>query len=401
MFARSLRCFIVLNVVVLISLSAAVSHAATTENITEIVFKETIPELMLAGESWRFSNGDTYTGQWLHNKPHGKGIYQRLNGDVYNGGFREGVMHGVGTYRFNNGDEFKGEWSKGKATGYGELKYQNGNRYVGQWLDGRRHGKGKLYYRSGSVFEGHWLHDDKSGKGLMTYRNGERYIGDYKFNKPHGHGIKTDSRGNSYRGTFSKGLQHGVGECSQEGGVIHVCLFDKGREIRDSAKLELAKAYFEKHRPTYDFEGGIAYHLQDEFTKARYYVTTRNVWWEKTVALLETQLRVRSEDNNQFLYLIVNRYTGPGVYHLRKGEILASSHDGQAIELPEDIVAHLEIKSDEQGEIHGVFNIPELSEEESNKRFKIFGGRFEAHAEPPKIMRESKSDKFIVKNQNS
>lgn len=379
MLSRSIRC-----IVLLLSLVAtSQSYAAVAEVVTEIVFKETILELMLAGESWKFSNGDSYTGMWLHNKPHGKGVYQRLNGDVYEGEFRNGYMQGVGTYKFRNGDVYTGGWNKGLTNGQGILQYQNGNRYVGGWQNGQRHGKGKLYYRSGSVYEGYWAGDDKEGKGLMTYRNGERYIGDYKNNEPHGHGIKTEADGSSYRGTFSRGLKHGVGECSQDGGVIHICLFDKGRQIRDKTKLELAKSYYEKHRPKYEFKGGIAYHLQDEFTKARYYVTTQNVWWEKTVALLETQLRIRSEDDDQFLYLIVNRYTGPGVYHLRKGEIMASTLDGTAIELPEDIVARLEIKADDHGEIQGVFSIPKLAHSESNKLYKIYDGRFEAKSTPP------------------
>lgn len=396
MFARSFG-FIAL----LLSLSTGQAFAAITEVVTEIVFKENISELMLANETWKYANGDSYTGFWLHNKPHGKGTYQRLNGDVYTGDFRNGYMSGVGTYKFSNGDTYYGEFSKGLATGRGELKYDNGNRYVGQWLEGKREGKGKLFYRSGSIYEGYWKQDSKDGKGLMTYRNGERYIGDYKANVMHGHGIKTEADGSSYRGTFSKGLKHGVGECSLEGGVIHVCLFDKGREIRDRAKLELAKAYYEKHQPVYEFEGGIAYHIQDEFTKARHYVTTKQVWWEKTVALLETQLRIRSEDNDQFLYLIVNRYTGPGVYHLRKGEILASTKDGKAIELPEDIVAHLEIKEDEEGEIHGVFNIPELAHEETDKRFKIYDGRFEAKAQPPEVSDSKDRSEFLVKNRGA
>lgn len=392
---RSFACIVLLSF-----LAASQSNAAVTEVVTEIVFKETIPELMLNGETWKFSNGDTYTGMWLHNKPHGKGVYQRLNGDVYNGEFRNGYMQGIGSYKFANGDLYTGGWDKGLTKGQGVLQYQNGNRYVGGWLSGLRHGKGKLYYRSGSVYEGYWSQDEKEGKGLMTYRNGERYIGDYKNNSPHGHGIKTEADGSSYRGTFSKGLKHGVGECSMEGGVIHVCLFDKGREIRDKAKLELAKAYYEKHQPKYEFKGGIAYHLQDEFTKARYYVTTKNVWWEKTVALLETQLRIRSEDNDQFLYLIVNRYTGPGVYHLRKGEIMASSLDGTAIELPDDIVARLEIKTDERGEIHGVFSIPQLAHSESNKLYKIYDGQFEAKSSPPKEAKENEHLDFLVKNRD-
>lgn len=383
--------------VLILSLTSLPSAAAVSTPVTEIVFNETISELMLSGESHRFSNGDSYVGFWLHNKPHGKGTYQRLNGDVYEGEFRNGYMHGVGTYKFSNGDRYEGEWKKGVTEGYGTLNYHNGNRYIGQWKQGVRWGNGKLYYRSGSVFEGGWVNDQKQGKGLMTYRNGERYIGDYKYNKPHGHGIKTDNNGEVYRGTFSKGVKHGVGECNYDGGAIRICLFNKGREIRDPQKIELAKAYYKKHQPKYEYDGGIAYHVQDEFTKARYYITTKQVWWEKTVALLETQLRIRAEDNNQFIYLIVNRYTGPGVYHLRKGDVLASTRDGEAVELPEDIVAHVEVKFDEKGEIHGVFNIPKLASGDSQKEYVIYDGRFEARAEPPQEIEDQTG--FLVKNQ--
>lgn len=383
--------------ILLIFLMSFSAKSAVTSSVTQIVFEETISELMLAEESWRFSNGDTYTGQWLHNKPHGKGVYQRLNGDVYKGEFRHGVMHGVGLYKFSNGDVYKGGWSKGVAEGRGELNYQNGNRYVGEWQLGQRHGKGVLFYRSGSIYKGQWANDQKQGKGLMTYRNGERYIGDYKYNKHHGHGIKTTSDGEVYRGTFSKGVKHGVGECNYEGGAIRVCLYDKGREVRDKQKLELAKAYFEKHQPTYEYDGGIAYHIQDEYTKSRHHVTSQQVWWEKTIALLETQLRIRTEDEGQFLYLIINRYTGPGVYHLRKGDVLASSRGGDAIELADDIVAHVEVKYDEQGEIHGVFNIPKLSSGNTKKSFVIYDGRFEARSEPPNKVEDRTG--FLVKNQ--
>ena len=373
------------------------TNAAVTNSMTEIVFRETISELMLSGESWRYSNGDSYSGQWLHNKPHGRGVYQSLNGDLYEGEFRHGVMHGMGTLKFNNGDVYHGEWQKGLTSGSGEMIYQNGNRYVGQWKKGMRNGKGKLYYKSGSLYDGEWANDEKQGKGLMTYRNGERYIGDYKYNKPHGHGIKTDASGDVYRGTFSKGVKHGVGECNQAGQPIEVCLFDKGREIRDPRKLELAASYYEKHRPVYEYEGGIAYHIQDDFTKARHYVSSQKVWWEKTVALLETQLRIRSEDDNQFIYLIVNRYTGPGVYYLRKGDVLASSTSGEAIELPEDIVASVRITMEENGEVHGVFNIPMLASDDKEKAFVIYDGKFEALSQPPKGAHDR--TRFLVKNQ--
>lgn len=386
----------VCSLLILVTIGISQSHAAITQVANEIVFKDTINKLMVAGDSWTFSNGDTYAGDWLHNKPNGKGIYKCANGDVYKGQFSNGYMDGSGIYEFSNGDVYDGQLVRGLANGQGTLTYENGNRYVGQWQDGLRSGKGKLLFRSGSVFDGHWEQDNKNGKGLMIYRDGQRYIGDYKNNQPHGHGIKTDAYGNTYRGTFSKGLQHGVGECSAKGAVAHVCLFDKGREIRDPDKLELAKAYYEKHMPKHEYKGGIAYQMEDEFTKAREYITTANVWWEKTEALLQTQLRIRSESDDSFLFLVINRYTGPGVYHLRKGEILASTLEGKPIELPDDVLARVEIKRDEKNEVHGTFTIPQLAGENSRRRFRIFDGKFEAKSQPQAPIKNRAYEDFLA-----
>lgn len=346
---------------------------------------ENIPDLMVAGDHWEYKNGDQYSGLWLHNQPHGQGVYKRNNGDLFEGHFLNGEAYGQGTYQFENGDVYQGEWVKGMASGSGELRYRNGNLYEGQWANGVRDGEGVLTYRSGSVYKGQWSNGEKSGEGMMVYRNGERYIGDYKRDQPHGHGVKTSSDGETYRGTFSKGVPHGVGECNRPGGDIHICLFSKGNRVTDAAKLKLAQAYYERNRPVYEYNGGMAYHLQDEYTKARLYVTTLNVWWEKTVAMLETQLRIRSEDDDQFLSLVVNRYKGPGVYQLRRGEILAATIDGNQIDLLEDEVANIEIMSEDNGIINGRFSILRMASDtqQGERQFRIYDGRFEAASEPP------------------
>ncbi len=100
----------------LLAVSIAVAQGAITEPVTDIALQETIPELMLGEESWEYANGDTYTGRWLNNKPHGEGVYQRLNGDLYRGGFRNGYMHGAGVYEFSNGDVYRARSCDQKGT---------------------------------------------------------------------------------------------------------------------------------------------------------------------------------------------------------------------------------------------------------------------------------------------
>lgn len=359
------------------------ANAGTDTIVTAIVFSETIPQTMQDGQQWRFSNGDTYQGAWRNNRPHGQGRYLTLKGDEYAGTFHNGRFQGEGTFRFSNGDVYQGQWQDGQMHGRGEMKYQNGNVYSGEWAEGVRQGKGELVYRSGSFYKGNWLADEKSGKGYTQYRNGQRHVGEYRSNRPHGYGVQVESDGRTYRGTFSRGLRHGAGECNQEGGVVKVCLFDRGNEITDPAKLELAAKYLEKQQPVYDFNGGIAYHMEDMFTKGRYYVTSSQVWWERTEAMLADQLRIRSQDENQFIYLIINGYTGPGVYHLHKGDVIAASRSGEPIELGDDAIARVEIKTDENGEINGVFSISNLRADSSNVRtYRIFDGRFQALNKP-------------------
>lgn len=380
----------------------AVAHpalAASDNAATAIVFSETIPQPMLDGQLWRFSNGDTYQGTWRNNRPHGEGRYTTLKGDDYSGQFHNGRFQGQGTFRFSNGDVYTGQWENGQISGQGEMKYQNGNRYAGQWKQGKRDGKGELVYRSGSFYKGNWLNDEKSGKGYSQYRNGQRHVGEYASNKPHGYGVQVESTGETYRGTFSRGVRHGAGECNLEGGEIRVCLFNRGNEITDPVKLELASAYLKKQQPVYEFNGGIAYHMEDTFTKGRYYVTSSQVWWEKTEAMLADQLRIRSEDENQFIYLIINGYTGPGVYHLHKGDVIAASRAGDPIELGNDYIARVEIKSDENGEINGQFSISGLRDDSGKPRdYRIFDGRFQAMNRPAEpVPGDSEVENYLVK----
>lgn len=386
-----------------LSCFSPVVFADTGGAITSIVLQETIPQNMQNGQLWRYSNGDTYQGEWRNNRPHGKGRYLRMSGDEYVGDFYNGRFQGQGEYRYGNGDVYKGHWENGMRSGQGEMRYQNGNRYTGEWKNDKREGKGELVYRSGSFYKGNWLNDERTGKGFSQFRNGERYAGDFVRNERHGYGVKVDSNGDVYRGTFSHGQRHGVGECHHDGGDIRVCLFDHGNEITDPVKLDLAQQYLKKHKPVYDFNGGIAYHLEDKYTKARYYVTSTQVWWEKTPAMLTDRLRIRSEDENQFLSLTINDYTGPGVYHLHKGDIIAASRNGDPIGLTDDAVARVEIKSDENGEINGFFNISNMKEDgEKSRNYQISGGQFQAMSQPPdKLPNESPAEKYLVENRVS
>ena len=76
-------------------------------------------------------DGNVYTGQWLDNQKHGKGVMI-----------------------WENGDKYEGQWRDGKISGRGKCWYRNGNIYEGEWEDGQRHGKGINSGKDGDRYEG-------------------------------------------------------------------------------------------------------------------------------------------------------------------------------------------------------------------------------------------------------
>lgn len=74
----------------------------------------------MANSQWRvsFSNGDEYVGGIVaatsaerHVLPHGEGTYKYHNGDVYTGAFVSGLRCGAGLAIFANGERFAGQWA--------------------------------------------------------------------------------------------------------------------------------------------------------------------------------------------------------------------------------------------------------------------------------------------------
>ena len=337
-------------------------------------------------ESVTLPSGAQYDGQLIKGIPNGRGQLLNANGDQYDGVFVDGKFEGRGVFHWVNGDVYKGKWSQGKRQGFGSMQYANGNHYEGEWLAGKRHGQGQLTFRSGTRYEGQWKSDLKHGDGMLIYRSGQRYIGKYKADLRHGKGVLVRANGESYRGTFSKDKEHGVGECSTKYGDVVTCLFNKGKRITKKNLVERAAAYQKNNAPTYEFQGGIGFVFEDGFTKKRRYLQNDNVWWESKVALLSTELRIRSEGDNQFIHFIIREYDGVGKYHIKKGDLLIAIEGSDPLELPEASEAIIEITSEHKGVIEGKFTLPSLTLTKNNAVFKytIRNGQFEASDSPAK-----------------
>ena len=69
------------------------------------------------------SNGDAYTGDFLHGRFHGHGHIWYTNDDVFDGEFVDGVKNGAGTMRFHDGSSYIGSLSMGLFEGVRLRRY--------------------------------------------------------------------------------------------------------------------------------------------------------------------------------------------------------------------------------------------------------------------------------------
>ncbi|GAB5368919.1 hypothetical protein AAMO2058_001360600 [Amorphochlora amoebiformis] len=128
----------------------------------------------------KFSNGDTYDGEYSDGKRNGRGKYTWSNPSnndeedeeekkprsVYRGSYKHGKREGKGTARFADGGEYRGEWKEGEKSGKGVYFYPNGDSYIGYWSKDKKHGDGiYMFSECKSVLKGDWR-DGKMVSGI-------------------------------------------------------------------------------------------------------------------------------------------------------------------------------------------------------------------------------------------
>ncbi len=133
---------------------------------------------------------DTYEGDFLNGKPHGKGTYSWYNGDVYTGDWIDGLRQGWGTLKRPNGAYYEGEWKNGKRDGNGAYKWQNGAYYEGEWKNDDRHGNGIYFGADSSYYKGEWQNNVQHGHGLYKWPDGTYFKGEWQNGKK----VKEESR---------------------------------------------------------------------------------------------------------------------------------------------------------------------------------------------------------------
>lgn len=140
----------------------------------------------------RFRTGDSYAGEWLHNKKHGFGTSTTTSGRKYQGDFKDGKRHGMGTLWMTQQGELKkeytGQWQYNKRHGLGIHYDDDGNKYEGHWAVGKKAGRGKLFFANGDQYEGDFADGQRSGIGVLTLVNGDRFEGHWEQDKKEGPG---------------------------------------------------------------------------------------------------------------------------------------------------------------------------------------------------------------------
>lgn len=107
-------------------------------------------------DSYTWSSGTTYQGNWNNNKVNGKGTLKYASGDSYSGDFKNNKKNGSGIYTWANGESYNGNWVEDKMNGYGVYNFKNGDVYSGNWVNGKMNGEGTYKYKYGRTLTGIW-----------------------------------------------------------------------------------------------------------------------------------------------------------------------------------------------------------------------------------------------------
>ena len=159
--------------------------------------------LLFRGEN--YTNGSSYFGQFLNDKPHGFGTLIEVNGDKYIGQWSNGEMNGHGTFIWGSnsrrkfflisgskfqkrGDKYIGQWSNGEINGqgtyiWGPKSKKNLLKYSGDWKNGKMIGFGKLTFSDGAIYIGEFLKNKMHGQGMLISSTKEKQFGEWRNGK--------------------------------------------------------------------------------------------------------------------------------------------------------------------------------------------------------------------------
>lgn len=146
---------------------------------------------------------------------------QLSNGDIFVGCIKgSGKLTGFGVLKEPSNNTFYGEFLEGKFHGKGSLSTLDGIQYVGEFQENEKNGLGKLKEpHKSQIFVGNFHKDQKKGRGqLRDLQNQSVRIGTFANDELHGTGIFAHKDTlYKYVGNFKNGEMDGVGRESKDG----------------------------------------------------------------------------------------------------------------------------------------------------------------------------------------
>lgn len=98
-----------------------------------------------------------YHGYFVNGMREGQGTFKYPNGDMYSGEWKAGKKHGQGTYVYGNTKyEYKGQWVNGQIV-QGTWSFTDGTKYVGGFQSQKPCGDGVWQTAKGTVVEGAYV----------------------------------------------------------------------------------------------------------------------------------------------------------------------------------------------------------------------------------------------------
>lgn len=147
--------------------------------------------------TFKYNNGDVYTGNWYNNKRSGRGTCKYKNGDTYEGDWKNDTCQD-GTLTYANGDEYYGRWKKGKINGWGKYRKADGSTYEGKFKDSKKDGGGLLITADGDTIAGEFRNDKAHGYNYIRFKDGTRVMLMRKDDIPNGFCFTESTDGNLY-----------------------------------------------------------------------------------------------------------------------------------------------------------------------------------------------------------
>lgn len=227
------------------------------------------------------SNGDSYTGQWCDNLPHGNGKYLWADGCVYNGEWQQGKIMGKGKFSWPNGASYEGDFNNGFMHGKGNYTGFCGDNYKGSWMMNLKHGQGIESFPTGDYYEGEWVKGLQDGQGKYQWINEDHYVGQWKNGVFHGNGTMVWSNGNKFDGNWENGLPRGHGTFRWGNGNVFVGVWSNDPNEQNGTFY-----------PSSSFDGSLEWDPQEVYSmdlknckisfceKILVYPSQKNIAWE-------------------------------------------------------------------------------------------------------------------------